>query len=74
MRRNFVLTAQSHISCSNTEKYVVKMCSPIFHLCVLFITCLNTFVCVCVGACACECMPLLKGPEFNVAAKKHTLH
>ena len=59
MRRNFVLTAYSRATYlhSNTENYVVKTCSPIFHLRVLFITRLNTFARVWARARAIDASP-----------------
>ena len=45
MRRNVLLNAyNSHKSWSDTGNYVVKTCSQKFHLCVQFITGLNTLV------------------------------
>ena len=49
-----------HISWSNTDNYVVKICSQKFHLRARFIT--RHHFCVCVGACTSYHKPPLKWP------------
>ena len=63
MRRNVVLSVYNRVTYLNeTVNYVVKMWSQVLFACAIYHT--SKHFCACVGACACDRMPLLKRPAL----------
>ena len=59
---SYIFNINKNLRNIDEKKFVLTACSrATYHLHVLFITCLNT--CMCVGACECDRMPLLKEPD-----------